>query len=173
MKLKELFARRRLVAPIPFDTLTNVRVSASDAPPTGRNAHVSKRVAVTNLVYSAPVWGVALCLCAISACGGGNNASVTPQATPTPPGITDKPVSQPPSTEVKYVQSAGVVIAVNPAFPSVELNHEEIKGIMPAMQMEFYVKDKAMLNGLKPGDKVSFTLEDKGGAELITELKKK
>ena len=77
------------------------------------------------------------------------------------------------TTEAKYVQSAGVVVSINPQFPSVELNHEEIKGIMPAMQMEFYVKDKAMLDGLKPGDKVTFTLEDKGGAELITELRKK
>jgi Cu/Ag efflux protein CusF len=44
---------------------------------------------------------------------------------------------------------------------------------MPAMRMEFYVKDKAMLNGLKAGDKVDFVLEDKAGAEMIVEMKKK
>ena len=44
---------------------------------------------------------------------------------------------------------------------SVGLNHKDIPGIMPPMVMEFYVKDKRMLKGLKVGDKVSFTLEAK------------
>jgi Cu/Ag efflux protein CusF len=65
------------------------------------------------------------------------------------------------------------VVRTDPSFPSVELDHDEIKGIMPAMRMEFYVKDKAMLNGLKAGDKVDFVLEDKAGAEMIVEMKKK
>ena len=53
---------------------------------------------------------------------------------------------------------------------SVELNHKDIPGIMPAMIMEFYVKDKKMLKGLKVGDKVSFTLE--AAHEVIVEIKK-
>ena len=60
----------------------------------------------------------------------------------------------------------------NPANPSVDLDHEDIKDMMPAMRMEFYVRDKAMLNGLKKGDRVKFTLEDNRGALSITEIKK-
>ncbi len=84
------------------------------------------------------------------------------------------PASQtatPVATKLYY--STGVVRNTNPSFPSVELAHDEIKGLMPAMQMEFYVKDKKMLEGLKPGTKVNFTLEDKGGAELIVEITKR
>lgn len=43
---------------------------------------------------------------------------------------------------------------------------------MPAMQMEFYVSDKKMLDGLKVGDAADFTLEDNAGAEQIISLKK-
>ena len=44
---------------------------------------------------------------------------------------------------------------------------------MPAMIMEFYVKDRSMLDGIKVGDLVDFTIEEKGSTEIISELKKK
>ena len=43
---------------------------------------------------------------------------------------------------------------------------------MPPMIMEFYVKDKAILDGLKVGDSVNFVLEYKHPAETIVSLKK-
>jgi Cu/Ag efflux protein CusF len=52
----------------------------------------------------------------------------------------------------------------------VELNHEEIKGLMPPMTMEYYVKDKALLQGIKVGQKVDFTIEDWGGNETISAI---
>ena len=55
---------------------------------------------------------------------------------------------------------------------SVELKHEEIKDLMPAMQMEFFVKDKKILEGLKVGDKVDFVIEYKHPQETITSIKK-
>ena len=66
--------------------------------------------------------------------------------------------------------STGIVTKINRTIGSVELNHKDIPGIMPAMIMEFYVKDKRMLKGLKVGDKVSFTLEAKN--EVITAITK-
>jgi Cu(I)/Ag(I) efflux system periplasmic protein CusF len=65
-----------------------------------------------------------------------------------------------------------VVAAINPELAVVELNHEEIKGLMPAMQMEFHVKDKSLLTGLARGDRIEFTLENSVSGMLITALKK-
>jgi Cu(I)/Ag(I) efflux system periplasmic protein CusF len=42
----------------------------------------------------------------------------------------------------------------------ITLKHEEIKPLdMPAMTMVFQVKDRSILEGLKPGDKVKFRAE--------------
>ena len=68
--------------------------------------------------------------------------------------------------------SKGKVTKVNPDMPSIELNHEEIAGVMPAMQMEFYVKDKSLLEGIKVGDNVEFILEYKHPSETIVGIKK-
>lgn len=76
--------------------------------------------------------------------------------------------------ETKYYKGKGVVTKVDLKIGSVELDHEEIKGLMPAMRMEFYVTDaERQLKDLKTGDKVDFVLEDKGGAEKISEIKKR
>jgi hypothetical protein len=53
-----------------------------------------------------------------------------------------------------------------------EIDHEDIEGYMPAMKMQWRVRDKALLNSLSGGDKVDFTLEDDNGSELITGIKK-
>jgi Cu/Ag efflux protein CusF len=66
----------------------------------------------------------------------------------------------------------GVVKHLNPKLPSIELDHDEIKGLMPAMTMEFYVKDKAMLDGINPGDRVAFAIENGVGGVKITMLTK-
>lgn len=94
-------------------------------------------------------------------------ASTIAAATPIVPvsGVT-------PSTEVKNYDGAGKVTKINLEIGSVELDHEEIKGLMPKMIMEFYVSDKSQLKDLKIGDRVDFVLEDKGGAERIVNIKK-
>ena len=68
--------------------------------------------------------------------------------------------------------SKGKVTKINNELGSVELNHEEIVGVMPAMIMEFYVKDKSLLKGLEVGDNVDFVLEYKHPAETIVSIKK-
>ncbi|MEP6704419.1 MAG: copper-binding protein [Acidobacteriota bacterium] len=66
----------------------------------------------------------------------------------------------------------GVVTKINLKLGSVELDHEEIKDMMPAMRMEFYVTDKKLLDGLKVGDKADFVVRYKGHSETIVDIKK-
>lgn len=62
---------------------------------------------------------------------------------------------------------------MKPKVPSIEIDHQDIKDLMPAMKMEFYVKDKALLEGLKAGDPITFTLTYGVGGLMITRITKK
>lgn len=66
----------------------------------------------------------------------------------------------------------GKVTKINNDLGSVEMDHEDIQNLMPAMRMEFFVSDKALLKGLAIGDKIDFTLLYKGGTETITKIGK-
>lgn len=51
------------------------------------------------------------------------------------------------------------------------LKHGEIRSLeMPPMTMVFVVKDKAMLDKVKPGDKVKFKAVRDGGSYVVTEI---
>ena len=53
----------------------------------------------------------------------------------------------------------------------ITLKHGEIKNLdMPPMTMVFQVKDKAVLDTVKQGDKVKFTAEKVNGAYTVTSL---
>ncbi len=53
----------------------------------------------------------------------------------------------------------------------ITIKHGEIKNLdMPGMTMVFQVKDTAMLDKVKAGDKVRFTAEKERGAIVITSL---
>ena len=77
------------------------------------------------------------------------------------------------AVETRTYHGVGIVKKLDPKRPSIEIDHEEIKGLMPAMTMEFYVKDKSLLDGLKLGDHIAFTIEDGVGGVKITEIKKR
>ena len=66
----------------------------------------------------------------------------------------------------------GIVTKINLEAGSVELDHEDIPGLMPRMIMEFYVTEKKLLDGLKVGDKVDFVIRYKDHTETITDIKK-
>jgi Cu/Ag efflux protein CusF len=72
-----------------------------------------------------------------------------------------------------HFEGVGKVISINPKRPSIELDHEEIKDLMPAMTMEFFVKDKSLLDGLQTGDQVTFSLDNGVGGIVITKISKK
>ncbi len=53
----------------------------------------------------------------------------------------------------------------------ITIKHEPIRNLdMPAMTMVFQVKDPAMLERVKAGDKVSFEAEKLGGAYTLTRI---
>lgn len=66
----------------------------------------------------------------------------------------------------------GKVVDVNLAKPSVRLDHEEIKGLMKGMEMEFDVQDRKVLEGLRPGDQVHGHLKVTDGRSVIVHLEK-
>jgi len=66
----------------------------------------------------------------------------------------------------------GVVKDINAASGVVTLAHEPIKSLnWPAMTMGFKVKDKTLLDNVKPGSKVDFTLVQAGKDYIVTSIK--
>lgn len=66
----------------------------------------------------------------------------------------------------------GVVTSVDPTSASITFAHDPIKSLnWPAMTMGFKVEDKALLDRVKPGDKVTFTLAQSGKDYVITSIK--
>ena len=70
-------------------------------------------------------------------------------------------------------QGVGVVKRLDAKAPAIEIDHEEIVGLMPAMQMEFPVTDIALLSGLAVNDHIEFTVVEKTGQMKVTAIKKK
>ena len=65
----------------------------------------------------------------------------------------------------------GEVRKVDKEANKVTLKHGEIKSLdMPAMTMVFIVKDKAMLDSVKAGDKVRFKAVSDAGKFTVTEM---
>jgi len=60
--------------------------------------------------------------------------------------------------------TAGVVRKIDKEAGKVTIRHEPIRNLdMPAMTMVFRVKDPAMLDKLKPGDKINFAADKVDG----------
>lgn len=60
---------------------------------------------------------------------------------------------------------------VDKATAKLTLKHAEIKSLdMPAMTMVFNVKDSAVLDKLKVGDKVRFKAVNEGGKYIVTDI---
>ena len=65
----------------------------------------------------------------------------------------------------------GEVRKIDKESKKVTLKHGPIKNLdMPGMTMVFQVKDAAMLDSLKAGDKVKFKAEQSGRTYVVTEI---
>ena len=65
----------------------------------------------------------------------------------------------------------GEIRKVDPATRKITIRHGELKAYdMPAMTMVFQVKDPAMIEMVKPGDKVVFRAEKINGAFTVTDI---
>jgi Cu/Ag efflux protein CusF len=69
-------------------------------------------------------------------------------------------------------KSRGKVTKIDNELGSIELDHEEIPGLMPPMIMEFFVKDKSVLEGVEIGDLVNFDVEHKHPSETVVRIEK-
>ena len=101
----------------------------------------------------------------LAACGHEN----TPNATSTP-----TPASGPAAAvQTNQYTGEGVVKALNPKAPSIEIDHGDIGTLMLAMQMEFPVTDANLLNGLAVNDRIEFTVENAPEGMKVVAIKKK
>lgn len=50
------------------------------------------------------------------------------------------------------------------------LQHGKVSGVMPAMTMGYRVADPKQMEGLKPGDRVRFTMEKQGDEFVLTHV---
>ena len=138
-----------------------------------------------------PAWLLFVALAALSvSCArppqAGNGASPTPQTaaasaspipwgTIEPPAHVGHPVGSPKPLErapVSTHSGVGVILSINLKDGWFEIDHEDIAGYMPAMHMQWSVKDRAILKSVKVGDRVTFKVRNDNGTEVITELKK-
>jgi Cu/Ag efflux protein CusF len=53
----------------------------------------------------------------------------------------------------------GEVVATVPNAGQLVVDHEEIKGFMEAMTMGYRIDPPTLLEGLRPGDKIRFTID--------------
>ena len=101
----------------------------------------------------------------LSACGA---PPTNKQSAPTPSG----PAA---AVQATSYQGVGVVkhVYTNPKAPAIEIDHGDIDGLMPAMQMEFPVTDPQILNGIAVNDRIDFTIEAAAGQMKVSAIKKK
>ena len=88
-------------------------------------------------------------------------------------GAADAPAKGPAAavtTEAASAMTDGEVVKVDASAGTVTLKHGDIPNLdMMAMTMVFKVADKRMLEGVKPGDKLRFRAERRGGSFVVTE----
>jgi Cu/Ag efflux protein CusF len=82
-----------------------------------------------------------------------------PSAQPVSAMAAEQSIPQSAQTEQKTVVGEGKVVATVPNANQVVVDHQEIKGFMEAMTMGYRVDPPSLLEGLKFGDKVRFTID--------------
>ncbi len=68
--------------------------------------------------------------------------------------------------------SEGEIRRLDPESGKLTIRHGEIRNLdMPPMTMVFTAQDKALLSGLKVGDRIHFVASNEGGKYLVTGIK--
>jgi len=93
---------------------------------------------------------------------------------PSKPQSKQRKVEAPGEVDKKNLHhGVGTVESIDVEHATVQIDHEDIKDVMPAMSMPYVVKDKALLEAVVPGDKVDFWLESSDAGLIIVEIKKR
>lgn len=74
--------------------------------------------------------------------------------------------------KTKFYQGIGTVEEIDRPHATLQLNHEAIEGYMPAMSMPYKVKDISLLDTIKTGDRVEFSIEDGSKGLFLIAVKK-
>jgi Cu/Ag efflux protein CusF len=98
--------------------------------------------------------------------------SVSRNSLETPSPAAAKPLEMPSPVFDKPYPGTGVIMIINRKEGWVEIKHEEIKGLMPAMTMEFWLKNRSLVDKVSVGDRVDFTIVETRKGEYLTKLKK-
>jgi Cu/Ag efflux protein CusF len=67
----------------------------------------------------------------------------------------------------------GVIESIDKETATVQIDHEDIKDFMPAMNMPFRVLDRSLLDGIAPGDRVEFAHKADETGMVIVGIKKR
>lgn len=67
----------------------------------------------------------------------------------------------------------GIVESFDQERATIQIDHEEIKGVMPAMNMSIAVKDKSLLDSVNPGDKIDFWVEPTPAGLVVVRMLKR
>jgi Cu/Ag efflux protein CusF len=93
--------------------------------------------------------------------------------TPAPqPAAQIGPPGFPPTVLGKPYPGTGIVKILNRKERWIQIDHEEIKDLMPAMIMEFWVRDSSIMDRVRVGDKVEFVVVEDSKGQYLTELKR-
>jgi len=98
--------------------------------------------------------------------------SITSSSTPQTARTIDPLLGFPPVVLGKPYPGSGTVKIVNRKEGWVEIDHGEIKDLMPAMEMEFWVRDSSLMDAVRVGDKVDFVVVEDSKGQYLTQLKK-
>ena len=86
---------------------------------------------------------------------------------------TNAPTGPAAAVAINTYKGVGVVKSINLKNPAIEIDHGDIDGLMPAMQMEFPVTDPSLLKGIAVNDRIDFTIEAAKGQLKVSAIKKK
>ena len=89
------------------------------------------------------------------------------------PALAQTPAGQSAAAAKSTGTAEGEIRRVDTAAKTITIKHGDFKGIdMPAMTMAFPVSDAKMLDGVKPGDRVKFSVEQSGPDLVVTKIEK-
>lgn len=72
-----------------------------------------------------------------------------------------------------YGHGVGIVESFDQERATIQIDHEEIKDLMPPMNMPFAVKDKTLLDTVNPGDKIDFWVESTPAGLVVARIQKR
>lgn len=128
----------------------------------------------TTMVPKAPaaIWLLILLPAALAlSCRAQPQSGKAVEPSPTPQAAVQiNPLAFPSPIYDKPYPGTGVVTLINLKEGWVEIEHGEIKDLMPAMTMEFWVRNRSLLKRVRVGDKVDFVVVEDRKGQFITKL---